>query len=61
LPNFILPSDISASKKYYKQDIVDPAFFINRDGTMNVPTGYGIGVEVNMKMLDQVTVRKENF
>ncbi len=61
LPNFILPGDISASKRYYKQDIVEPEFVVNSDGTMNVPTGPGIGVEVNMKMLDQVTVRKEMF
>lgn len=61
LPNFILPGDISASKRYYKQDIVEPEFVVNSDGTMNVPTGAGIGVEVNMKMLDQVTVRKEMF
>lgn len=61
LPNFMLPSDISASKKYYKQDIVDPEFFINNDGTMDVPLSPGIGVEVNIKTLDKVTVRKEIF
>jgi O-succinylbenzoate synthase len=58
LPNFILPGDISASKRYYKVDIVEPEFVINRDGMMDVPTKPGIGVEVNMKMLEKVTVRK---
>jgi O-succinylbenzoate synthase len=61
LPNFTLPGDISASKRYYKQDIVEPEFVVNPDGTMNVPSGPGIGVEVNMKMLDSVTVRRESF
>jgi len=61
LPNFILPGDISASKRYYKQDIVEPEFLVNPDGTMDVPTKPGIGVEVNMKMLDWVTVRSESF
>lgn len=58
LQNFNLPGDISASKRYYKEDIVDPEFVVNPGGTMNVPTEPGIGVEVNMKMLDKVTVRK---
>jgi O-succinylbenzoate synthase len=58
LPNFTLPGDISASKRYYKVDIVEPEFVINRDGMMDVPTRPGIGVEVNMKMLEKVTVRK---
>jgi O-succinylbenzoate synthase len=58
LPNFVLPGDISASKRYYKVDIVEPEFVIDKDGTMEVPTKPGIGVEVNMKELDKVTVRK---
>ncbi|NTW23356.1 MAG: o-succinylbenzoate synthase [Lentimicrobium sp.] len=61
LPNFILPGDISASKRYYKEDIVEPEFTVNADGTMDVPTGPGIGVAVNMKMLEKVTVYKETF
>jgi o-succinylbenzoate synthase len=61
LPNFTLPGDISASKRYYKQDIVEPEFVVNPDGTMDVPVKPGIGVEVNMKMLDWVTVRSESF
>ena len=61
LPGFILPGDISASKKYYKEDIVEPAFTVNKDGTMDVPKGPGIGVEINEKRLDKVTVKKEIF
>ena len=61
LPHFTLPGDISASRRYYKEDIVDPEFTVNKDGTMDVPTGPGIGVEVNMKMLDKVTISKEYF
>jgi o-succinylbenzoate synthase len=57
LPNFTLPGDISASKKYYKEDIVEPPFTIALDGTMEVPTKPGIGVEVNMKTLEKVTVK----
>jgi O-succinylbenzoate synthase len=61
LPNFTLPGDISASKRYYKEDIVEPEFVVNQDGTMDVPTKPGIGVEVNMKMLQKVTVKSEIY
>jgi O-succinylbenzoate synthase len=57
LHNFTLPGDLSASKRYYKQDIVEPEFVVNPDGTMDVPEKPGIGVEVNMKMVEKVTVK----
>lgn len=61
LQNFTLPGDISASKRYYKKDIVEPEFVVNADGTMDVPSGPGIGVEVNLKTLETVTERKAAF
>lgn len=61
LPGFTLPGDISASKRYYREDIVDPEFVVGRDGTMAVPTGPGIGVSVVSERLEKVTVRKEEF
>jgi O-succinylbenzoate synthase len=61
LPNFTLPGDISASKRYYKEDIVDPPFEVAADGTMAVPTKPGIGVEVLTDRLERVTVRREEF
>lgn len=61
LSNFTLPGDISASKRYYKEDIVKPEFIVNKDGTMDVPTLPGIGVDVNIKLLDKVTVKKRNY
>lgn len=61
LPNFTLPGDISASKRYFKNDIVEPEFVINKDGAMDVPSKPGIGVEVNLEKLEKVTLRKQNF
>jgi len=61
LPNFTLPGDISASKRYYREDIVEPEFVVNSDGTMDVPVKPGIGIDVNMKMVEKVTVRSELF
>lgn len=46
LPNFSMPGDIAASKRYFDPDIVDPPFTVQPDGTVVVPTGPGIGVTV---------------
>jgi len=61
LPNFTLPGDISASERYYKEDIVEPEFILNPDGTMDVPLKPGIGVEVDMKVLDKITLKKKSY
>jgi len=58
LPNFTLPSDLSPNRKYYTEDVVETLFELNPDGTITVPTGPGIGVEINMKALEKYTVRK---
>jgi O-succinylbenzoate synthase len=59
LPNFIYPNDISASERYYPRDIVDPEFTLNPDGTISVPEGPGLGVEVNEKVIASYTVASE--
>ena len=56
LPNFKLPGDLSASRRYYEQDIVEPEFVVDAEGKMRVPPGPGIGVVVSQKNLDAVTV-----
>lgn len=61
LPNFTLHGDISATKRYYKKDIMEPAFELNPDGTMTVPDKPGIGVEIDLREFDRVTVRKQVF
>mgnify|MGYP001611073673 CR=1 FL=1 len=61
LPNFRLPGDISASARYWKEDIVEPAFTLNSDGTLTVPTGPGLGVAVREELLERFTVKKEMY
>jgi O-succinylbenzoate synthase len=61
LPNFTMPGDTSASDRYWTQDIVEPAVAFIRPGTIAVPSGHGIGYEVNHKALDRITVRKSIF
>ncbi|MGH2592927.1 MAG: o-succinylbenzoate synthase [Anaerolineae bacterium] len=61
LPGFTLPGDISASDRYYVEDIIDPPFSLNPDSTIDVPKGIGLGVTVNLKRLDAFTARREVF
>ncbi|KAA9108306.1 o-succinylbenzoate synthase [Microbacterium rhizomatis] len=58
LPGFTLPGDISASSRFYHRDIVtEPA--VLEDGHVRVPTGAGIGVEIDPVALDDFTVARE--
>ena len=61
LPNFTLPGDISASNRYYVEDLAEPAFTLNPDSTLAVPTSPGLGVTVNLKTLEKYTLQREIF
>jgi O-succinylbenzoate synthase len=58
LRGFVLPGDISASARYFEEDIVEPPFEILGDGTMAVPEGPGIGVEVIPGRVEAATRRR---
>src|SRR5258708_33186705 len=52
LPGVTLPSDISATNRYYDPDITNEVFTLNKeDSTITVPTGVGLGVTVNEERL----------
>ena len=58
LPNFTLPGDIAASKRYFDPDLIDPSIAVAADGTVAVPTAAGIGVAINQRRVDAATLRK---
>jgi O-succinylbenzoate synthase len=58
LPNFKLPSDISASSRYFIKDIIYNSFELNKDSTINVPDAPGLGIEVDEDYLERVTLEK---
>ena len=60
LPGFTLPGDISASRRYWEQDIVTPEFEVE-DGVMRVPTGVGLGVELDLDRIHGLTMREATF
>jgi O-succinylbenzoate synthase len=61
LPNFTLPSDISASDRYYERDITNEVFELNPDSTINVPDQPGLGVSINRIELEKVTLATDVF
>jgi o-succinylbenzoate synthase len=58
LPNFSLPGDIAASKRYYSPDLIDPPIEVASDGTIEVPQGPGIGVHIVDERVDAATLRR---
>jgi O-succinylbenzoate synthase len=61
LPNFTLPGDVSASKRYWKEDIVEPEVEVSPCGTIAVSQKPGRGYDINKGLIDELTVRKESF
>jgi O-succinylbenzoate synthase len=61
LPNFVLPGDVSASKRYWTRDIISPAVEVSARGTINVSEASGFGYEVDRDYLRHVTVREETL
>jgi len=59
LPNFSLPGDVAASKRYWAEDIIDPEVIVSPQGTIRVPSGPGIGFEPRLDRIDTLTARKE--
>jgi o-succinylbenzoate synthase len=57
LPNFTLPGDIAASRRYYAPDLIDPEIVVRPDGTIAVPDGPGIGVTVVEDRVKRATER----
>lgn len=61
LEGFVLPGDVSASKRYWEEDIIDPEVEVSPQGTIRVPSRPGLGYTVRVNRIEQLTVRKEEF
>jgi O-succinylbenzoate synthase len=58
LQGFTLPGDVSASKRYWHEDIIEPPVEVTADGTIIAPEKAGIGFDVKRDRIDKLTVRK---
>jgi O-succinylbenzoate synthase len=56
LPNFTLPGDISASRRYFVPDLIEPPIEVSSDGLVTVPTAPGIGVNVDWDRVQAATI-----
>jgi O-succinylbenzoate synthase len=59
LPNFVLPGDVSASKRYWKRDIVSPPVDITRRGTIELTDNIGFGYDLDTEYLESLVARRE--
>jgi O-succinylbenzoate synthase len=55
LPNFVLPGDVAASRRYFAPDIIHPEIEVRPDGTIAVPDGAGIGVQIVPDRIEAAT------
>lgn len=61
LENFSLPGDVSASARYWKEDIIEPEVTVTAKGEIEVPDTPGRGYEVKYDLIEKLTVRKETI
>lgn len=61
LPNFSLPGDVSASKRYWKEDIIEPEVEVSPQGMISISDKPGTGYSLKTDLVEKLTVRKETF
>jgi O-succinylbenzoate synthase len=61
LPNFVLPGDVSASRRYWERDIIHPAVEITAQGTIAIRDSPGFGYDLDMDWIRHLTVREESI
>jgi O-succinylbenzoate synthase len=61
LGGFTLPGDVSASARYWEEDIIEPPVTVTPRGTIHAPDAPGIGFEVNLRRVEALTVRAETL
>jgi len=58
LAGYTMPGDVSASKRYWHEDIISPAVEVSQNGTIDAPDAPGIGFEINHDLIKKLTVKK---
>jgi o-succinylbenzoate synthase len=61
LPNFRLPGDVSASKRYWKEDIIEPEVEVSPQGTIAITDKPGRGYDLREQLIEKLTVRKQTL
>lgn len=61
LPNFVLPGDVSASKRYWARDVISPPVEVTPRGTIQVSDRPGLGHDLDLDYIHSITARKEEL
>ncbi|CAN5783264.1 o-succinylbenzoate synthase [soil metagenome] len=61
LKGYTMPGDISASKRYWAEDIIEPPVEVSKNGTITAPEKAGIGFDVNRDRIDKLTARQKTI
>lgn len=61
LPGFVYPGDISATDRYYAEDITNEVFKLEAGSKINVPKGPGLGVSINRDSLEKFSVKRSTI
>ena len=61
LEGFTLPGDVSASARYWEEEVIDPPVTVSARGTITPPDSPGIGFDIRHERIEAVTVRRESF
>ena len=61
LPGFTLPGDVSASSRYWIEDIIEPEVSVSAQGTIAAPTTHGLGFVPKKQLIEKLTVRKRSW
>jgi len=61
LQNFALPGDVSASRRYWSEDIIEPEVTVSERGTITPPSGPGLGFAVKMDRVKKLSAWEQTF
>jgi O-succinylbenzoate synthase len=61
LAGFTLPGDVSASKRYWAEDVIEPEVTVTPQGTIRVPAVPGLGFSPRLGRIEKLTRRRETF
>jgi o-succinylbenzoate synthase len=61
LGNFTFPTDVEASARWFKDDIIEPPIEISDEGFIQLPEGPGMGYRIDMEKVARYRIRFEEF
>ena len=61
LSGFVFPGDVSASKRYWKEDIIEPEVTVSASGMITMPHQPGLGFRLRRDLIEELTIHREEW